>query len=77
MTALIFGESVTPYVLSGLVALLIGLPVYWACRTSDRRIRPRDGFLVVALAWILASLFGAIPYLAEGALEQLKQPDAN
>ncbi len=66
--ALIFGEPLTPYVLSGLIALMIGLPVYWNCRSSDRRIRPRDGFLVVALAWILASLFGAIPYLAQGAL---------
>ncbi len=66
--ALVFGESVAPYVLSGLIAILIGSPVWSLCRTKDRRIRPRDGFLVVALAWILASLFGAVPYVIVGAL---------
>jgi trk system potassium uptake protein TrkH len=42
-----------------------------ATRTTDRRLRPRDGFLVVALGWVIASLAGALPYAFAGALEPL------
>jgi trk system potassium uptake protein TrkH len=37
-------------------------------RGADPRIRPRDGFLVVSLAWITAAIFGAVPYVLSGVL---------
>ncbi len=58
-----YGEPLLPYVLSGAVPLACGLGLTAATRTDDWRIRPRDGFLIVGCGWIMASCFGALPYL--------------
>jgi trk system potassium uptake protein TrkH len=73
VAALVFGEPVLPYAASAIAALAFGFPVAVATRPSDRRMRARDGFLVVGLSWLLASLFGALPYYLTGALAA---PDA-
>jgi trk system potassium uptake protein TrkH len=36
-------------------------------RVGGRR-PPRDGFLIVSLAWLVASFFGALPYVTSGSL---------
>jgi len=66
--ALAFGEPVLPYAASAVAALAFGLSVTLATRPADRRMRTRDGFLVVGLAWLLASLFGSLPYDLTGVL---------
>ena len=66
--AITFGESVVPYVVSAVVAAAIGIPVGLLVRPTTWRVRPRDGFGIVSGAWILASLFGALPYLTTGTL---------
>jgi len=66
--ALVFGESVMPFAVAiGLAAVTGGVMVQ-VFRSGDRRIHPRDGFLVVGGAWILVSIIGAIPYVVAGAL---------
>jgi trk system potassium uptake protein TrkH len=60
--ALLFGEPVLPYLVSAAAAAACGMALALLARPPDRAIRPRDGFLVVACAWLLASLFGALPY---------------
>ena len=45
-----------------------GLALWFATRGKRRDLRPSDGFLLVALTWIITPLFGAIPlreYLPE------------
>ena len=66
--ALIYGEPSLVYIESALTALVFGLPVALSARSPDRRMRIRDGFLVVSGAWVLASTFGSVPYLLSGAL---------
>jgi trk system potassium uptake protein TrkH len=66
--ALYFDEPFWPFLSVGLGGVLFGLPLAWYAKPEDRRIRARDGFLVVSLAWILASLYGALPYIISGAL---------
>ena len=61
VAALIFGEPALPYVASALVALVCGLPIVLGVRPTDRLMHTRDGFLVVATAWVLASVFGSLP----------------
>jgi trk system potassium uptake protein TrkH len=61
--AAVFGEAVAPLLLTGGAAAAAGLALIRVFRSADRRIRPRDGFLVVSGAWISVSLFGALPYL--------------
>lgn len=60
--ALGFGEPSLPYAASSAAALLYGVPIALTVRARNRRMRSRDGFLVVSAAWILASVFGALPY---------------
>ena len=66
--ALISGEPVFAYLASALTALVFGLPLALSARSPNRRMRIRDGFLVVSGAWLLASLFGSMPYLGSGTL---------
>lgn len=37
-------------------------------KSKDRPLGARDGFVTVALAWIIISLFGAIPFYASGVI---------
>ena len=66
--ALLFGESILPYCCAILLAAAGGAATVRYIKPTTRRIQPRDGFLVVAGAWVLISLIGAIPYLASSAL---------
>jgi len=68
IAALFYGEPVHPYVLSSLLSLGGGVALIRRNRTADRRLRPRDGFFVVGVAWIVASLGGALPYVFAGEL---------
>jgi trk system potassium uptake protein TrkH len=66
--ASLYGESALPYLFSAATAGVYGLAVALAVRPDNRRMRTRDGFLVVSAAWVLASGFGALPYLLAGEL---------
>ena len=66
--AAVVGDPLGPWAMSALTAVVFGLPVALSTRGEDRRMRTRDAFLVVSGAWVLASLFGALPYLHFGAL---------
>ncbi|MCG8590245.1 MAG: TrkH family potassium uptake protein [Proteobacteria bacterium] len=68
LVAWIYGEPALPYLLSALPPLVFGLPLLFTARAPDRRMRPRDGFLVVAVAWGMVSLFGSLPYILTGTL---------
>lgn len=48
-----------------------GAILYLICRPGfddDSTLTHRDGFLIVALGWILAGIFGSLPYLFSGIL---------
>ena len=62
LAALLFHERVFPLAASSLACLVVGLSVAVPARPHDAALRNRDGFLVVSFGWILASLFGALPY---------------
>jgi trk system potassium uptake protein TrkH len=66
--ALVFREPVLPYAASAVAALAVGFPIALSTRPTDRRLRSRDASLVVGLAWLLASLFGSLPYDLTGVL---------
>lgn len=68
LTAVGYGEDFLPYLWSMALALVAGIILTWVTRTDDRRLRPRDGFLVVGFAWLLASIAGGLPYVFAGAL---------
>lgn len=43
--------------------------ILYAARSKELRISRRDSFLAVTLAWVVLSLFGALPYHLTGALD--------
>ena len=65
--ALLYGETPIPFLLTiGILALVALPPVFF--RPKNTRIYAKEGFVVVASAWILMSLFGALPFVFSGAI---------
>lgn len=50
----------------GLVAA--GLPLSLCLKPKDKSIYAKEGFIVVALVWIIFSLFGALPFVISGQI---------
>jgi trk system potassium uptake protein len=63
--ALGYGESTWPFVAAGAITAAFGLGLEAATRGKER-VGLREGFLVVALTWAFAAVFGALPYLFSG-----------
>jgi trk system potassium uptake protein TrkH len=56
--------------LDAFVALLVlGAVTWWPVRTKRRELRLRDGFLVVALFWVVLGVAGAAPLLLSKPLD--------
>ncbi len=69
-----YGESPWPFLLPGTVTATAGHVLDRV--TGDRRaelVGPREGFLVIALVWLLVPAFGAVPFLLTGE-PQLSRP---
>ena len=64
LTALLYGEALVPFLVPILLLLLAGLP--FRKRPKQTALYARDGFAVVALAWVLMSAFGALPFVISG-----------
>ncbi len=58
---LAFGFSTILTFIVGFIAMLIG-------RKAEKRVGEREGYMVVALVWIVFSLFGMLPYYLSGAM---------
>lgn len=64
IVALCYGDPPWPFLATGAITTVSG--VLLDTITSDRderRIGPREGFLVVALTWLLVPAFGCLPFL--------------
>ena len=63
--ALLYGESAAPFLIPMALLVLCGLLL--SARSPGRTaLYARDGLAVVALAWIIMSLFGALPFVISG-----------
>lgn len=60
-------EAAQPFLYTIAALLLTGLPAFLFTRGQDPELRAREGFVVVGLAWVLLSAFGALPLLFSGA----------
>jgi trk system potassium uptake protein TrkH len=71
--AVAYGEAVWPFLVAGLLTSGLGWALERLAARPANRVGVREGFLVVALTWLLAATFAAIPYLLAGG-EQLSSP---
>ena len=46
----------------------LGFPAWRFARPREQNLRAREGFLVVALSWVLLSAFGALPFVISGLI---------
>jgi trk system potassium uptake protein TrkH len=70
LCALLYGEgrATGAFVVSALIAAAAGGAMIVTGR-GDGEVYRREGILVVVGGWVLASLFGAVPYLLTGTLD--------
>ena len=66
--------AVIDFVAAALINAVVGLAVAAATRRFRRELKPRDGFLLVTLSWVLMSASAAIPLMI--ALPDLSFTDA-
>ncbi len=62
--AFAYGESTAPFIWTLVIGSAVGLTMERA--GPHRDIGLREGFLVVALGWLLVAAVGALPYIFEG-----------
>ncbi|HAX94561.1 MAG TPA: potassium transporter, partial [Bacteroidales bacterium] len=67
--ALLYREPLYPFLLSSAVIGSISILLRIISRKADpRQISNRDTFLIVAIAWVLFSLAGSLPYIISGTI---------
>lgn len=67
LACLWYHESILPFVIPAALTAAAGYPLT-RIRPSQRELFARDGFVAVSLAWIVMSLFGALPFVISGAI---------
>ncbi len=70
LIAVYYGEekALVAFLLSICSAMIAGT-ILARFKPKDRKIYGREGFVIVALAWILMSAFGALPFYFSGAIK--------
>ncbi len=66
--ALYYGRGMETFVVSILVTFVVGGSLEQVHEDPTSALGPREGFLMVALTWLLVSIVGAVPYIVEGAI---------
>ncbi len=63
--AIYYGEGTGPFIWPLLLSLVLGGSLFkWVKENGE--IRPREGFAVVGLGWLVTVLIGVLPYLISG-----------
>ncbi len=67
--ALIYKESsLASFAVSSLLAFFIGLAMTRLFKPKNRNIYTKEGFIIVAVAWMLMSAVGALPFCISGEI---------
>lgn len=67
LVSLIYGEALSPFLITVGVLVLLALPLT-VKKPKNTRIYAKEGFVCAALAWIVMSLFGALPFVIGGSI---------
>ena len=65
----LYGDGDALALLSSMALLAaLGFPAWRFAHPREQNLRAREGFLVVALSWVLLSAFGALPFVISGLI---------
>lgn len=59
----IYREDSSPIMISAAISLFIGMALFFSFSKQDEFVRKREGYLIVALSWIVMTGFGMIPFI--------------
>lgn len=67
--SIIYGNScVYAFLITIAVAVIMAFPLTFFCKTDNKVIYSKEGFVIVSLAWIIMSLIGALPFVISGEI---------
>lgn len=70
----IYEDGVTMEILfAGLSTLLLGVILMFITKEHRKELNKRDGYIVVAVGWIVMSLSGTMPYIMTGSIPTLSE----
>jgi trk system potassium uptake protein TrkH len=61
-------HDLLPLGISGIISVCIGGTALFINRKASKSMSARDGFLIVAIGWIMFSLFGCLPFILSGEI---------
>ena len=65
LVAIYYGDSLYPFLTAVAITGLTGIVLSKRYNSSDEW-KTREGFAIVALGWLAAAVFGAIPFMLDG-----------
>ena len=69
IVSIIYGNSCTiAFLITIAVAIVTALPLIIFCKTENKRIYSKEGFVIVSLAWIIMSVIGTLPFVISGEI---------
>ena len=64
------GGDLRAIIISGVVTVLTGYAVFMLTKNAkNKELKKRDGYLIVTMGWLTMSLFGTLPYLLSGSID--------
>ena len=63
-----YSESSIVFIIPAIILIASGLIILYINKPKSLDLKIRDGLLIVALCWIIASLFGSLPFIISGVI---------
>ena len=60
-----------PLFYSGLISIVTGVLLWFAPFPGNNAIKKREGYLIVAVGWLVMAVFGMLPYVLSGVIPQI------
>jgi len=61
------GDDFQSLLVSGLIAVAVGLPLWWLFR-RQHELNIKDGFFIAVFGWVLISAISCLPFMIHGAI---------
>lgn len=65
------GNDLQSFIYTALISALVGVVLTFLSKGAEKYLSRRDGYLVVALSWIVVSIVGTIPFYHSGYIPNL------